>query len=155
MALTPALSRRTGEGESSSVFWHNEPCFGFVFICVHSWLEIMEKRFQSYRGTWAWLAQRISAICLFVLIPIKIYSGWAKKIDLPFPETFGSPGKVHTNSAIDIALLFFFLIHAFYGLRVILIDVGVIKEDRWFWRMLTAALGIFGFLVWRVYIRGE
>lgn len=111
----------------------------------------MEKRFQSYRGTWAWLTQRISAICLFVLIPIKIYSGWARKIDLPFPETFGSAGKVHTNSTIDIALLFFFLIHAFYGLRVMLIDVGVIKEDRWFWRTLVAALAIFGCLVWWVY----
>jgi len=115
----------------------------------------IEKRFQSYRGTWAWLAQRISAICLFVLIPIKIYSGWARKIDLPFPETFGSPGKVHTNSAIDIALLFFFLIHAFYGLRVILIDVGVLKEDRWFWRTFTTAMAIFGFLVWYVYFHAE
>jgi succinate dehydrogenase hydrophobic anchor subunit len=115
----------------------------------------IERRFQSYRGTWAWLAQRISAICLFVLIPIKIYSGWARKIDLPFPETFGSPGKVHTNSAIDIALLFFFLIHAFYGLRVILIDVGVLKEDRWFWRTFTTAMAIFGFLVWYVYFHAE
>ena len=75
----------------------------------------MERRFQSYRGTWAWLTQRISAICLFLLIPIKIYSGWAKKIDLPFPETFGSPGKIHTSSAIDIALLFFFLIQVLTG----------------------------------------
>lgn len=115
----------------------------------------MEKRFQSYRGTWAWLAQRISAILLFVLIPIKIYSGWAKKLDIPFPETFGTPTKIHTSSAIDIALLLCFLIHAFYGLRVILIDVGVIKEDRWFWRALIAALGVFGFLVWYVYFHAE
>jgi len=116
----------------------------------------MERRFQSYRGTWAWLAQRISAICLFLLIPVKIYSGWARKIDLPFPESLvGSPGKVHTNSAIDIALLFFFLIHAFYGMRVILIDVGWLREDRWFWRTFAAALGIFGFLVWWVYVRAE
>lgn len=114
------------------------------------------KRFQSYRGTWAWLAQRISAICLFFLIPVKIYSGWARKIDLPFPESLiGSPGKVHTNSAIDIALLFFFLIHAFYGLRVILIDVGWLREDRWFWRTFVAALGIFVFLVWYVYFHAE
>ena len=116
----------------------------------------VERRFQSYRGTWAWLAQRISAIGLFLLIPVKIYSGWARKIDLPFPESLiGSPGKVHTNSAIDIALLFFFLIHAFYGMRVILIDVGWLREDRWFWRTFAAALGIFGFLVWWVYVRAE
>lgn len=112
----------------------------------------MGRYFQNYRGTWAWLAQRISAICLFVLIPIKIYSGWAKTTDLPFPKSLvGSAGKVHTNSAIDIALLFFFLIHAFYGLRVILMDAGILKPDRWFWRTLVLALAIFGFLVWCVY----
>jgi len=116
----------------------------------------VERMFQSHCGTCAWLAQRISAICLFLLIPVKIYSGWARKIDLPFPESLiGSPGKVHTNSAIDIALLFFFLIHAFYGMRVILIDVGWLREDRWFWRTFAAALGIFGFLVWWVYVRAE
>ena len=32
----------------------------------------MQRRFQSYRGTWAWLSQRISAIALFLLIPVKI-----------------------------------------------------------------------------------
>ena len=112
----------------------------------------MEKHFQSYRGTWAWLAQRISAIALFLLIPVKIYSGWASKLALPFPEhLLGSHAKVHANSALDAALLFFFLIHGFYGLRVILIDFGAIKEDRWFWRTLALALGIFGFLTWLVY----
>jgi hypothetical protein len=35
---------------------------------------------------------------------------------------------------------------------VILIDLGAIREDRFFWRTLTAALGIFGFAVWFVYI---
>src|SRR6185295_8353188 len=115
---------------------------------------MIERRFQSYRGTWAWLTQRISAICLFLLIPVKIYSGWAKKIDLPFPEAMvGSPGKVHTNAAIDVALLFFFLLHGFYGLRVILIDLGWIREDTFFWRTLALALGIFVFVVWFVYGR--
>jgi succinate dehydrogenase hydrophobic anchor subunit len=114
-----------------------------------------ERRFQSYRGTWAWLIQRISAICLFLLIPIKIYSGWARKTDLPFPEAFGSAGKIHTNTIIDAALLFFFLLHGFYGLRVILIDFGIIRENRWFWRTLTLALGIFCFLTWLVYFHYE
>ena len=34
----------------------------------------MEKRFQSYRGTWAWLIQRV---------PIKIYSSWAARGKMP------------------------------------------------------------------------
>ncbi|HWF18618.1 MAG TPA: hypothetical protein VG754_05095 [Verrucomicrobiae bacterium] len=115
----------------------------------------MEKRFQNYRGTWAWLAQRFSAIGLFVLIPIKIYSGWAAKDKVPYPDFLGSPKQVHYNAAIDIGLLLFFLIHAFYGLRVILMDVGLIREDSFFWRTMIIALGMFGAVVWFVYIRGE
>jgi len=113
----------------------------------------MEKRFQSYRGTWAWLVQRISAICLFLLIPIKIYSGWVAKSkapELPFLSR-----RTHFNSTIDILLLLFFLLHGFYGLRVILIDVGLIREDKLFWRTLTAAIAIFAYLVWFAYIREE
>lgn len=112
----------------------------------------IKRRFQSYRGTWAWLAQRISAVCLFLLIPIKIYTGWAAKDKVPYPEALGSPKATHLSSGLDIALLFFFLIHAFYGLRVILMDLGVIREDSFFWRALILALGIFGFTVWFVYV---
>src|SRR3954449_10794760 len=85
------------------------------------------RRFQSYRGTWAWLTQRISAICLFLLIPIKIYTGWAARDKVPYPESWSSSAKqVHLTSGIDILLLLCFLLHGFYGLRVILIDVGII-----------------------------
>src|SRR3954466_6367044 len=102
------------------------------------------KRFQSYRGTWAWLIQRISAICLFLLIPVKIYTGWAARGKVPdLPEALGSARRIHFNAAIDILLLLFFLLHGFYGLRVILIDVGVIRAERFFWRTLTVAAGIF------------
>src|SRR5215475_2920632 len=112
-----------------------------------------ERRFQNYRGTWAWLIQRISAICLFLLIPIKIYTGWAAKGKVPdLPEALGSAKQVHFNATIDTLLLLFFLLHGFYGLRVILIDFGVIREDKFFWRMLIVAMAIFVFLVWFVYI---
>ncbi len=113
------------------------------------------RRFQSYRGTWAWLAQRVSAIGLFLLIPIKIYTGWAARDKVPYPEFLGSSKRIHFNAGIDIALLFFFLIHAFYGLRVILIDFGVIREDKFFWRTLTLAAALFLLSVWYVYLRGE
>jgi hypothetical protein len=35
---------------------------------------------------------------------------------------------------------------------VILIDVGMIREEKYFWRTLALAMGIFGFAVWFVYI---
>ena len=112
-------------------------------------------RFQNYRGTWAWLIQRISAICLFLLIPIKIYSGWAARGKVPdLPDSMGSLKRVHFNAGIDIMLLLFFLLHGFYGLRVILIDVGIIREEKWFWRTFALTGAIFFFAVWFVYIHG-
>ena len=114
----------------------------------------IERRFQSYRGTWAWLTQRVSAIGLFLLIPIKIYTGWAAKDKVPdLPEFLGHARKIHFNATIDILLLFFFLLHGFYGLRVILIDFGMLREDRFFWRTLILALLVFGAAVWFVYVR--
>lgn len=120
-------------------------------------MENIPKRFQSYRGTWAWLIQRLSAIGLFLLIPVKIYSGWAADDRVPYPDFMMSASNLHSASTlgerIDIALLFFFLLHGFYGLRVILIDLGVVREERWFWRTLALVLVIFGGAVWQVYVR--
>ena len=112
---------------------------------------MMERRFQSYRGTWAWLTQRISAICLFFLIPIKIYTGWAARGKVPDLPGSLDAKHIHLNATLDVLLLLFFLLHGFYGLRVILIDVGIIREDKFFWRTLGTAMGIFGFAVWFVY----
>lgn len=111
----------------------------------------IEKRFQNYRGTWAWLTQRISAILLFLLIPVKIYTGWAARDMVPYPDTWASGKKIHLNAGIDIALLLCFLLHGFYGLRVILIDFGIIKADSFFWRTMFLSLGIFGAVIWYVY----
>ena len=122
-------------------------------------MEKIKKRFQSYRGTWAWLIQRCSAIELFLLIPMKIYTGWAADEKVPYPSFLMSPGNLHSASRIgerlDMALLLFFLLHGFYGLRVILIDIGALREERWFWRTMTLALGIFFLAVWQVYIRAH
>src|SRR5687767_4252097 len=116
-----------------------------------------ERRFQSYRGTWAWLIQRLSAIGLFLLIPLKIYTGWAARDRVEMPDFLLSAKKLHylskVSEGLDIALLLFFLLHGFYGLRVILIDFGVIREDRWFWRTMIVALTLFGTALWFVYLR--
>src|SRR5437016_633863 len=110
---------------------------------------VPERRFQSYRGTWAWLLQRVSAIGLFLLIPLKIYSGWGARGKVPYFLP-GSSKALHYNSTLDILLLLFFLLHGFYGLRVILIDFGLMREDKFFWRTLAASLGIFIAVVWCV-----
>lgn len=112
----------------------------------------MNRNFQSYRGTWAWLLQRISAIVLFLLIPVKIYTGWAARDKVPYVFS-GSARSLHLDATIDILLLLFFLIHGLYGLRIILIDFGIIREDTFFWRTMTLAAALFLGIVWYVYLR--
>lgn len=112
----------------------------------------MRRRWQPYRGTLAWLAQRISALALFVLLPIKIYSGYGAVGKVPW---FGLEQSLtlHINAVLDLALIFFLLVHALYGLRVILIDIGFIREDRFFWETAGAAFVLFLAALYYLYLR--
>lgn len=114
--------------------------------------ERSNRRLQSYRGTWAWILQRVSALVLVVLVPLKMYSGWGMMGKVPW-FAGGSAAAIHSSTAIDVGLLLCILIHAFYGLRVIAIDFGWIREDRFFWRTTALALGIFAFCVYYLYVR--
>lgn len=110
------------------------------------------QRRAPYRGTVAWLIQRVSAIIMVVLLPLKLYTGWAARDRLPWVLPW-SPKLLHFNAALDITLLLCLLVHMAYGVRVLLIDLGVIREDRWFWRFTGAALALFALIVWAVYLR--
>ncbi len=110
------------------------------------------RRWQPYKGTVAWLTQRISALALFVILPIKIYSGYGAVGKVPW---FG-PGSAlagHVNAALDLSLLLFLLVHALYGLRVILIDLGLIREDRFFWETAALSAVIFCGAMYYLYLR--
>ncbi len=112
----------------------------------------MRGRWQWYRGTLAWLVQRVSALALFVLLPIKIYSGYGAVGKVPWLDANES-ASLHVNAAIDLSLLFCLLVHALYGLRVMLIDVGWIREERYFWRTAALAIVIFALVVYYLYLR--
>lgn len=112
----------------------------------------MRRRWQPYRGTLAWLAQRISALALFVLLPLKLYSGYGTAGKLPWLSA--DDGRaLHANAAIDLALLLFLLVHMLYGVRVILIDVGWLREDQFFWGTAGLASALFAGAFYVLYVR--
>ncbi|MGO4887443.1 hypothetical protein ACJ2A9_06790 [Anaerobacillus sp. MEB173] len=94
-------------------------------------LEIKQKPFVGYI---AWLVQRITAILLVILLPLKIYSGYAMIGKLPGA---GVISALHLNAGLDALLLFAVIFHALYGVRVILIDVGVVKDNRSIFTLFT------------------
>ena len=113
---------------------------------------VSERRWQPYRGTLAWLAQRISALALVVLVPTKLYTGYGAAGKLPWLDSRSGLG-LHVNTAVDVSLLLFLIVHSLYGLRVMLIDIGWIREDRLFWETASAGGLLFLAAVYFLYLR--
>ncbi|MFQ6093765.1 MAG: hypothetical protein ACE5OR_14010 [bacterium] len=95
-----------------------------------------------------WLFHRISGLALIALIGVKIVSGYALTGDVGAADMAGW----HTSSIIDVAILFFFSFHALYGVRTVLIDMGVRRERALFWSFSTAALALFLGSLYFVYL---
>ncbi|MCA0174548.1 hypothetical protein [Bacillus sp. RAR_GA_16] len=90
-------------------------------------LQEVKVKQRPYVGYVAWLVQRITALILLFLLPIKIYSGYAMIGKLPGA---GAISSLHLNAMLDSLLIFALIFHALYGFRVILIDIGVIRDNR-------------------------
>ena len=94
---------------------------------------------RPFVGFIAWAVQRATALILFFLLPIKIYSGYAITGKLP---GVGVISTLHLNAVLDALLIFALIFHALYGLRVILIDVGIVKDNRSVFTIFTALAAV-------------
>jgi succinate dehydrogenase/fumarate reductase cytochrome b subunit len=84
---------------------------------------------------------RFSGPLLLILVGLKILSGYA---------VVGKAGRItwlsglHQNQTLDFLLLFLFIFHALYGLRLFLIDLGMVKQEKaLFWVFTIASFGLF------------
>ncbi len=86
---------------------------------------------------------RFSGPLLLILVGLKILSGYAlvgRMNGIPWLS------ELHQNRAIDILLLCVFIFHALYGLRLFLIDLGMVKmEKALFWVFTLMSIGLFIF----------
>ncbi len=77
-----------------------------------------------------WIFHRISGILLIVLLTIKFLTAF-------FLMTKGQKPDwalvLHANPLADTLLIITGVYHAFYGLRTLIIDLGVRKEKFLFW----------------------
>ncbi|MFQ5843116.1 MAG: hypothetical protein ACE5I8_11855 [Thermodesulfobacteriota bacterium] len=73
---------------------------------------------------------RFSGPLLLILVGLKILSGYALvgRINGVFWLS-----RLHENRILDLLLLFVFVFHALYGLRLFLIDLGMKQERLLFW----------------------
>ncbi len=90
---------------------------------------------------------RFSGPLLFILVGLKIVSGYAlvgKAAGLPWLSS------LHESRALDVSLLILFMFHAFYGLRLFLIDLGLgmLKREKllfWAATVISALLLTFSY----------
>ena len=88
---------------------------------------------------------RFSGPLLLFLVGLKILSGYSLvgKIQAPWLS------NLHIHKTLDVLLLFIFIFHALYGLRLFLIDLGMVKHEKtlfWAFTLLSAGLFVFSYV---------
>lgn len=89
---------------------------------------------------------RFSGPLLLVLVGIKILSGYALVGKIAGASWLSN---LHQNKAFDIFLLFLFIFHAFYGLRLFLVDLGMVKHEKalfWIFTVISGGLSFFSYI---------
>ena len=84
---------------------------------------------------------RFSGPLLLILMGVKILSGYSLT-----GRTDGGTwlSGLHQNRPLDLLLLFLFIFHALYGLRLFLIDLGMIRQEKiLFWVFTGGSVGLF------------
>ncbi len=79
-----------------------------------------------------WLFHRISGLLLVVLLPIQlatgIYQGGSQDL-----ETARSMAALHGHTLLNGVLAFLIIFHGLYGVRTVLLDLGLRREKLLFW----------------------
>ncbi len=84
---------------------------------------------------------RFSGPLLLILVGLKILSGYSLTGKIPGVPWL--PG-LHENRTLDFLLILLFIFHAFYGLRLFLIDIGMMgREKLLFWVFTLVGMGLF------------
>jgi len=91
-----------------------------------------------------WLFHRISGLLLILLLGIKFLTSFFLMTKAQKPDW---ALVLHTNAFTDTLLIVLAVFHAFYGLRTVIIDLGVRREKLLFWTFTLLSVVISAFLL--------
>jgi succinate dehydrogenase/fumarate reductase cytochrome b subunit len=77
-----------------------------------------------------WVFHRISGLILILLLGIKFFTSFFLMTKDQKPDW---ALVLHTNPFSDTLLIILVVFHALYGLRTVIIDLGLKKEKTLFW----------------------
>jgi succinate dehydrogenase cytochrome b556 subunit len=79
-----------------------------------------------------WIFHRVSGVALIALMAFQLTTGFfqASYANSDLVKTMAS---LHKHRALNCVMVFLVLFHALYGVRTILMDLGVKAERKLFW----------------------
>lgn len=77
-----------------------------------------------------WVFHRVSGLLLILLLGVKFLTSFFLMTKAQKPDW---ALILHTNPFIDTLLIVLVVFHALYGLRTVIIDLGLRKEKMLFW----------------------
>jgi succinate dehydrogenase/fumarate reductase cytochrome b subunit len=94
-------------------------------------------------AVFVWLFHRVSGLLLVVLLPVQIASGIFQggATDL---DTARAWGDLHAQALLNCLLAFLVIFHGLYGVRALLLDMGIKREKPLFWICTLLGAVLFG-----------
>ena len=95
-----------------------------------------------------WIFHRISGVLLIVLLGFQLLTGFLQA-GAAQGESLKVASAMHRHAALNCLLVFLVIFHGLYGLRTILLDLGMRRERLLFWSFTL--LGTAGYTAFLVY----
>jgi len=94
-----------------------------------------------------WLFHRVSGLALILLLGMQMVTGLLQ-MSKKSPAMADGARKLHSNGFCVTLVALLLIMHAMYGLRTILYDVGVRKEKVLFWATTVCGLVLTAVYLW-------
>lgn len=89
-----------------------------------------------------WIFHRISGLALIALLSFQLFTGFfqASESNSALVGTFAD---LHRHAVLNCVMVFLFIFHSLYGVRTILMDLGLGREKLLFWCSNVLGLVLF------------
>ena len=94
-----------------------------------------------------WVFHRISGILLAILLPLQLFTGLSQGDAGNIART-RLMSELHGAGFLNFLLAFLVIFHGVYGIRTILLDLGVRREKALFWGCTIAGVLLFIGFAW-------
>ena len=94
-----------------------------------------------------WVFHRVSGLLLIVLLSIQLVTGFFQASSSS-SDLVATMASLHRHAALNCLMVFLLVFHSLYGIRTILMDLGLGREKLLFW--CSNALGLVIFVVFLV-----